>query len=323
MELSRTTRPRTPWIITAAAVVVAAAVVTTMLLLAGRDGDAPQAAPDDGRLPDATALGVTDLSVQDLATVSAYYRDAIGLTVLEETADTVLLGRGTPILRLTASDDAPADARDAGLYHTAIVYTDASTLAETLVSVAENAPQSYQGSADHAVSLAFYLGDPEGNGVELYVDRPRDEWVWVDGQVQMGSAALDPNQFIDDHLGAGTAGSASIGHMHLKVGDLDEARTFYADTLGFDVVAEAEGALFYSAGGYHHHIATNVWQSSGAGVRTTEIGLGAISVVLPDVADVETVSARVSAAGHDVAPIDGGVRTTDPWGNVVRITAAG
>src|SRR5690606_28037910 len=143
---------------------------------------------------------------------------------------------------------------------------------------------SFTGSADHLVSLAFYFDDPEGNGVELYWDRPREEWRWQDGSVAMDTLPLDPNGFIAEHrvapgdlaatgavaaTGAAAApgsAAASIGHVHLKVGNIDVARAFYVDTLGFEVtVGSWPGALFASAGGYHHHLGMNAWQSRGAG----------------------------------------------------------
>ncbi|WP_258566666.1 VOC family protein [Leucobacter luti] len=282
----------------------------------------PAGAPSeraDG-LPAETAMGVNELKVRDLAAVRAYYEDAIGLSILEERAGEALLGLAkTPLIRLTESKEPLPKPDDAGLYHTAILYPDEATLAQTLLRVAEQAPASFQGSADHRVSQAFYFGDPEGNGLELYVDRPEEEWTWVDGQVVMGSDALDPNEFITTHLGGEALGTAAMGHVHLKVGDLDEAREFYADTLGFDVVSEADGALFYSAGGYHHHLATNTWMSSGAGPRSTDVGLGSVSITLPDAASVDAVAERARAAGVAVDAVAGGIFVADPWGNLVRV----
>lgn len=266
-------------------------------------------------------MGVVDLAVRDLDTVLAFYRDGVGLEVLEQSESEVLLGAGVPVLRLSVTDAAAPSPSDAGLYHVAILYADEPSLARALLSVAETAPASYQGSADHAVSLAFYLGDPEGNGVELYVDRPATEWRWIDGRVQMGSAALDPNAFIQQHAGSDGAGTAVMGHVHLKVGDIEQARVFYSDALGFDVTAEVEGAVFYSAGGYHHHLATNVWQSTGAGARGTTAGLGSVTVVLPGTADVDAVAERLTGLGVAFEDLDGAVSVLDPWGNRVRLVA--
>lgn len=287
---------------------------------------APVERPDG--LPAATALGVNELRVRALDDVEAFYRDAIGLTVLEEAEGDVLLGLGDePIIRLVQSSDPLPSPQDAGLYHTAILFPDEPSLAATLLRAAQAAPELYQGSADHLVSEAFYFGDPEGNGVEIYVDRPRAEWKWDDGIVEMGSEPLDPSAFIEEHLpGAEASGaaelSATVGHVHLKVGDLERARAFYADTLGFDVVSEAEGALFYSAGGYHHHLATNIWQSAGAGPRSTEVGLGSVTVVLPDDEAVAAVAARLDDAGSSYETVSRGIVAADPWGNRIRLVSA-
>lgn len=273
-------------------------------------------------LPAAMELGVTELKVQNLENVQAYYQNAVGLAVIEQQPDAVTLGMDdVPLMRLERSAEPLPQATDAGLYHTAILFADEASLAKAVLQTAQLAPGSYQGSADHLVSQAFYFGDPEGNGVELYVDRPREEWQWNDGQVEMGSEPLDPNAFIEEHLDGEAAGTAVIGHIHLKVGNLEEARSFYADTLGFDVVSESEGALFYSAGGYHHHLATNTWQSAGAGPRTTEVGFGALTVALPTAADIEQVTARVDAAGYGHEVVEHGIVVEDPWGNKIRLVA--
>ena len=274
-------------------------------------------------LPAETALGVNELRVRAFDEVAAFYRDSVGMAVLEESDGDMLLGLGEePLIRLIKSDEPLPSPTDAGLYHTAILFADRPGLAATLLRLAERAPELYQGSADHLVSEAFYFGDPEGNGVELYVDRPRAEWKWDDGMVDMGSEPLDPTAFINEHLPEAADGAelaATMGHVHLKVGDLAQARAFYADTLGFDVVSEAEGALFYSAGGYHHHLATNIWQSEGAGPRSTEVGLGAVTVALPTEAAVDAVTGRLDAAGASYERVERGIVAADPWGNKLRL----
>ncbi|MBP6684198.1 MAG: VOC family protein [Leucobacter sp.] len=278
-------------------------------------------------LPAETSLGVNELRVRAFDEVAAFYQDAVGLEVLEESAGDMLLGlEKEPLIRLIQSEEPLPSPTDAGLFHTAILFPDEAALAATLLLAAEHAPGLYQGSADHLVSEAFYFGDPEGNGVELYVDRPRAEWQWEDGKVKMDSLPLDPTTFINEHLPEGGADearrAATVGHVHLKVGDLDEARAFYADALGFDVVSEGDGALFYSAGGYHHHLATNTWQSAGAGPRTTEVGLGAVTVALPDAAAVDAVAARLDDADAAYERVERGIVAADPWGNTLRLIAA-
>lgn len=223
---------------------------------------------------------------------------------------------------LTIAED-PDGARDspgqAGLYHSAFLYEDRASLAAVLAKVAHAAPGSFQGSADHAVSLAFYLGDPDGNGIEVYIDRPAREWTWKDGKVTMGSAPLDPNAFIREHLGAGTASDPKVGHVHLRVGDLDRARAFYSDTLGFAVTAETNGAVFFAAGGYHHHIGTNTWTSKDAGPRTNELGLGSFTVRVGSTEELAAVESRLDAAGIDHQRVEGSTVTEDPWGNAVTL----
>ena len=146
-------------------------------------------------------------------------------------------------------------------------------------------PARFTGSADHLVSQAFYFTDPEGNGIELYWDRARTDWSWTHGQVEMATLYLDPNTFLGDHLteeaasGATAGDAASVGHVHLSVGDVATARAFYVDALGFDETATlGNQAVFVSAGGYHHHMAMNVWNSRGAGPRMPALGLGRVDL---------------------------------------------
>ena len=270
-------------------------------------------------------MGAVDLLTADLAPMRSFYVDAVGLEVLAETDDRLSLGSssGDELLSITRVAGRGADATtEAGLYHSAILYPNAPSLARTLLSVATLAPESFSGSADHAVSLAFYFSDPDGNGLELYTDRPEDEWVWKDGLVQMGSAALDPNAFIQEHLGT-TPGDAvpTVGHVHLRVGDLEKARAFYADTLGFAVTAESTGALFYAAGGYHHHVATNTWGSAGASERPDSLGLGSLTVHLGDETALSAVADRLTDAGATYTQDAGVITVNDPWGNTVRLLA--
>jgi catechol 2,3-dioxygenase len=290
--------------------------------------------PQD-RLAADTAMGPVTLLVADLDAQVRYYRDVLGLQVVERPderlegvgrPDVVVLGRGTQALVvLRHTPDLPPTSRgQAGLFHTAILFDTREALAATLASVAQRAPQTYVGSADHLVSEAFYLTDPEGNGVELYWDRARDLWQYdAAGRVVMDSLLLDPNEFIrgnvTDAALAGPAGRPVVGHVHLQVGDVAGARAFYVDALGFDVMAEWHGALFVSAGGYHHHMAMNTWNSAGAGPRASALGLGEVTLVVPGPDDVGALRERLTA--HGVAVRDDGATVTfdDPWRNVVRV----
>lgn len=152
------------------------------------------------------------------------------------------------------------------------------------------------------------------------MDRPESEWEWVDGEVTMGSAPLDPNAFIAQHLGGGAMPEAAVmGHVHLKVGNLEAAEQFYEDALGFAVTARSDGALFYSAGGYHHHLATNVWQSQGAETRSNPVGLGALTVQVPNSEALEAVATRLDEAGLSYDRGEGTLTTQDPWANAVNL----
>ena len=290
------------------------------------------------RLAADTAMGPVTLLVADLDLQVRYYRDVIGLEVVERPderiegvgrADVVVLGRGTlPLMVLRHTPDLPPTSRgQAGLFHTAILFDTQAALAATLASVASRAPQTFVGSADHLVSEAFYLTDPEGNGVELYWDRARELWGYdAEGRVQMDSLRLDPNEFIRGHVTdaalAAPAGRPVVGHVHLQVDDVSGARAFYVDALGFDVMAEWHGALFVSAGGYHHHMAMNTWNSAGAGPRASSLGLGEVTLVVPGTDDVGALRERLTSPG--VAVRDDGATVTfdDPWRNVVRVRPA-
>lgn len=305
-------------------VVFLAAIAAVIWFATASSRSAHSGAAPTAMLPDRTSMGVVDLNVQDIHAMQAYYVDAVGLGVLDEADGEATLGLDEPLLRLISASDGEAQSTptEAGLYHSAILYPDEASLAAVLVGLAATAPETFQGSSDHAVSQAFYFVDPEGNGLELYVDRPRDEWVWENGEVTMGSAMLDPNAFIQEHFDGSATGSAVMGHVHLKVGDLAEAETFYADTLGFAVTARSDGALFYAAGGYHHHLATNTWQTAGAGPRANATGLAAFTVTVPDAAAIDEIARRLDAAGHAFEQSIGELVTTDPWGNVVRIVVS-
>lgn len=302
-----------------------------------------------------TRMDAVTLHVRDLDLMTRYYRDALSLAVLPtpETlalpdgarlAETVVLGRGeTPLVVLHRTPDLPVPGRrEAGLFHTAVLFDDEPGLAHALASVATTAPSTFVGSADHLVSQAFYFTDPEGNGVELYADRPRDAWGWDENGVRMDTIHLDPNAFLADHLsdasrdllsvprseagervGAepGGPGGAVVGHVHLQVGDVATARSFYVDALGFEETANVPGALFVSAGGYHHHMAMNTWNSRGAGPRASSLGLGKVSITVPGADDVGALRERLARAAV-AAQDDGAVlRFEDPWRNLVEVRA--
>jgi catechol 2,3-dioxygenase len=273
-------------------------------------------------------MGAVTLNVADLDAMTAYYRDAVGLTLLSAEGPRVVLGRGTrPAVILEHSPDLKhAGPREAGLFHTAIVFDSEAALAAAVYSVAQKHPRTFTGSSDHLVSKAFYFDDPEGNGVELYWDRDRSTWSWVHGTVEMSTLYLDPNVFLQEHLteegaaGAGL-GDARVGHIHLSVGDVASAREFYVNRLGFAATAEMpESALFVSAGGYHHHMAMNVWKSAGAGRRQRTLGLGRVDIVLPTADDLGELQERLSHFGQQTRDTGAALEFDDPWANLMRAT---
>lgn len=287
------------------------------------------ATPD--RLAADTAMGPVTLLVGDLDGMTRYYRDVVTLQVLAAEGDTVTLGRaGRPIVVLKHEPTLRhATPGSAGLYHTAILFETRAALAAAVYSVARHAPHTFTGSSDHLVSQAFYMSDPEGNGVELYWDRDRTEWSWTHGQVEMSTLYLDPNAFLREHLteevvaGSTARDAASVGHVHLSVGDVATARSFYVDALGFDVTtALGDTALFVSAGGYHHHMAMNVWESRGAGPRMPALGLGRIDLTLPDGDALDELHERLRHHGFQTRDDGRTLSFDDPWNNALHATVA-
>lgn len=235
------------------------------------------------------------------------------------------LGRGAePIVRLSeAKDLRPARPGEAGLFHTAILFDEPSALARSLTSMFARHPHTYVGSGDHLVSEAFYFTDPEGNGVELYHDRPRSQWEWVGNQVRMATLHLDPNQFVRTHLQPADAGAqpATLGHVHLQVGDIDSARAFYVAALGFDETFSMRGsALFVSAGGYHHHMAMNVWNSAGAGPRRDTLGMGVVDILVPAAEELAKADERLRFASFTPTFDGRTLEVRDPWRNTIRLS---
>lgn len=234
-------------------------------------------------LPSTARLGVVTLAVSSLDGVRRFYQQDLGLRVFEESAQILLLGDQEPLVRLVAHPNMSRDdVREAGLYHLAFVVGSPARLARMLVAVVQNQSGVYQGASDHGVSKAFYLTDPEGNGVELYIDMPREAWKYDDGALQMTSLPLDPNAFIQEHWDESAAGAIRMGHIHLRVGDIAAAKAFYMGELGFELTAElGDSAAFFAAGGYHHHIGVNTWHSKGAGQRTARRGIESFEIQVP------------------------------------------
>ena len=282
------------------------------------------------QLAASTSMGPVTLLVGDLDRMTAYYRDAVTLQVLEHVGGRVVLGRGSTAIVVLQHEPllVHAPPRQAGLFHTAILFDAEQALAAAVYSVARHSPGTFTGSADHLVSKAFYFTDPEGNGIELYWDRDRALWSWTHGAVEMATLYLDPNDFLKQNLTPDATvgridGSATVGHVHLSVGDVETAKEFYVDHLGFETTARIAGsALFVSAGKYHHHMAMNVWNSRSAGRRGRTLGLGRVDIVVPTANDVAAIAERM--AHYGVAGRDDGrsVSFDDPWANLIRVETA-
>jgi catechol 2,3-dioxygenase len=286
---------------------------------------------DEQILNSDTSMGAVTLKVGDLDTMSGYYSRAFGIEPLEERSRDRevqrVLGRGEkPMVRLVHTPDLPGvDRHQAGLFHTAFLFEDPASLAATVYRAVQDPASRFVGSSDHLVSEAFYFTDPEGNGVELYTDRDRSMWPRQGNQIKMATQYLDANAYLRRHLtqealDAGSSLAGTVGHVHLQVGDLEVARAFYVDALGFETTqTDYPGALFASAGGYHHHIAMNVWNSRGTGPRAASLGLGDVAVTVPGAADLDALIARLRVRSIPFVTDGRSVIVADPWGTQVTV----
>jgi catechol 2,3-dioxygenase len=271
-------------------------------------------------------IGAVALKVRDLDRVTAFYRDVLGLAVLDRGKDGTILGAGgVPFVHLEHDAEAkPDDTREAGLYHTAFLMPTRADLARWILHVARN-KTPLTGASDHAISEAFYLDDPEGNGVEVYADRPTESWQWTGNDLRMTTDPLDIYDILREVPPTATFNGAPdgfrIGHVHLRVGDVACAEAFYRDGLGLDVTRRRHGASFLSSGRYHHHIAGNVWHSASAKMRDDRrAGLRWLTLEASDGDAFDQVERRLVEAGAKPAPVEGGIEVADPWGTRVRIT---
>jgi catechol 2,3-dioxygenase len=272
-------------------------------------------------------MGAVELRVRDLDTMLTYYRDVIALDhILTEGKNHVLGRHGVPTVTLTHSPNLPAfNRRGAGLFHTAVLFETRAALAAAVARVAQSGIGRFTGSADHLVSEAFYFDDPEGNGVELYFDRPSATWSrGSNGKPLMDTLRLDPNDYLETNIAedelAVPQGVASVGHVHLQVGDIPTAKEFYVGALGFEEVFDMGSALFVAAGGYHHHVGLNVWNSRGAGPRAASLGLGTMDIVLPHADGLGALRERLAFRGVQSADDGRTLRFPDPWGSEMRVT---
>jgi catechol 2,3-dioxygenase len=283
----------------------------------------------ESRIDPATRIGAVRLTVADLERQQRFYEQAIGLETLERSDGAVRLGTDEAALVELAADPAapPRPRGTTGLFHLAVLVPSRLELARSLRRVVD-AGGRFTGASDHLVSEALYLNDPEGNGIEIYRDRPREEWRYADGRLEMATLPLDLDALVAE-LGGAPADGASvpaatrIGHVHLNVSELGAAEGFYGDALGLDVTVRGyPGALFLSAGGYHHHIGLNTWTGEGAPPPPPgALGLASFEILVPGSESLERVEGRMRAAGLDHERDDRGLLATDPSGNRVLIAA--
>ena len=282
--------------------------------------------PPAFRLPDATTLGPVHLQVSDLAHSIEYYQRVIGLRIGKITDGSAVLtaeGGDRALVVLVSRPGVTRGRRGAfGLYHFALLLPDRAALGRCAAHLA--AQRIQVGMANHLVSESLYLSDPDGLGIEIYADRPRETWQHRDREFVMTTDPLDISSVSAAGRGeawGGAPANTTMGHVHLHVGNLDEAEAFYHRALGFDkTVWSYPGALFLSAGGYHHHLGTNVW-SPGPAPAADHARLLAWELTLPSYDDVLAAARSLRGAGYRSDDTQRPVRVEDPWGTVVQLLA--
>lgn len=291
-----------------------------------RAGEQRGIRPRGYRLPQSTHLGRVRLQVADLERSLLFYERILGMRVIRRSADSVSLGphgEDRVIVHLRQLRSArPVPRRGLlGLYHFAILLPDRPSLGRFVAHLA--AIGAHAGMSDHFVSEAVYLTDPDGLGIEVYADRPRDAWRYDELQLYMTTKQLDVDDLVASGRGerwTGMPRGTVLGHVHLYVDDIDKAAEFYHDALGFDkVVWSYPGALFLSAGGYHHHLGTNTWAKGAAPATDADARLLEWEIIVPTETDAAQAAKNVTAAGFAAKPENGEWVLTDPWGTSLRL----
>lgn len=261
--------------------------------------------------------GSLTLAVRDLPRVKEFYERVLGLETLDDTPSYARLGVGGVVLLelLGNRSFTPSGPRAAGLFHAAFLLPERASLGAWLTHAA-NLRAPIVGASDHIVSEAIYLSDPEGNGVEVYADRPPAHWRGPGGAIHMSTGPLDLTELAAAATGpwAGFPATGTLGHVHLQVGALSEADRFWRDVLGLDLTTRYPGASFYATGGYHHHIAANTWNSANAPRQANNLtGLRSVRMLAADYAALDATLARVTQAGLKVERRDETTILRDPW----------
>jgi catechol 2,3-dioxygenase len=272
-----------------------------------------------------TTIGAVNLTISDLRRSIRFYETHLGFSVHRRDDRTASLGAGgADLLVLTQCETAPRVRGTTGLYHFAILVPSRADLARSLRRLVAT-DTIMQGAADHGVSEALYLADEDGNGIEIYRDRPRDQWPIVGGHLQRGADPFDLDALLTEagraDSAAGLPAGTTNGHVHLHVSRLEDAHAFYVDLLGFELMQRyGPSALFVAAGGYHHHVGLNTWAGVGAPPPPPgAIGLEHFVVMLPDDAARDSVVGRLTAAGIVPEPVDGGLLVHDPAKNAILL----
>lgn len=275
---------------------------------------------EDWTIPDDARIGRVALRVTDLGRMQEFYEEVIGLTTVSQDDGRAAMGVGEEALIILQEDTSgqPRQRDEAGLFHLAVRFPSRAALGDALTRVEDH--WDLDGAGDHGVSEALYLTDPEGNGIELYHDRAREEWETTeDGMVEMETGPMDRDELRASATGADRAPDGTdIGHVHLETTDLDTARRFYADTLGLRIRQEMDTALFLAAGDYHHHVGLNTWNQRTA--PATGRGLDHFELMVPDRDSLEALTRRCEDAGYQVRHDDTATIITGPDSISVRIT---
>lgn len=276
----------------------------------------------------ATTVGTVTLGVADLPMMQRYYNKIIGLTVLESSGHTAVLGiDDRPIVRLESRPDGQQYKNSVGLYHLAILLPSREALGQWLKHYIDKSGKMVDGAGDHFVSEALYLSDPEGNGIEIYRDRPRDTWEFEpDGTLVMGTVAVDLPSVIaaaDPAPFEAMPSGTRLGHVHLRVNNISETNNFYQEMIGLDYMVGMPTATFLSAGGYHHHIGANTWHTANA-TKPPQGSLGLINytLVLPDEDAKSTLLEHLGNSDVSIRTDAAGDSVVDPSGNVIVIASA-
>jgi len=270
------------------------------------------------RIAPDTEIGTVRLAVRDINLIKNFYHDVIGLTIIAEGKEFVDLGVGEKLLvKLVAKPGGISYSNSAGLFHLAILLPSRAELGAWLKHFLQLGYR-LDGVGDHLVSEALYLSDPEGNGIEMYRDRPRETWQYHNGQIRMDTLAVDLESLLTEASAGpfeGLPEGTQMGHIHLQVNNVAKTAAFYSDVLGFDLVAQMPGAGFLSAGGYHHHIGMNTWRSRGGGFAPENaLGLIDYTVLLPTASSRESLLNRLAENQIDFKGQNGNLRVQDPAG---------